>query len=79
MWHPTSSKIGRALSTRGMTHCRWKFAIMAVAISPFLAKRASASVRPSSLACCAGGDIPQSHFGGHSRRTLLVNAGSAPL
>jgi len=77
-----SSKIGRALSTRGITLCRWKFAMTAAAVNPFFARRTSASVRPSSLSCCAPlkfcRSLPQSHFGGRSRRTLPVNAGSAP-
>ena len=73
-----SWKIGRALSTRGVTLCRWKFAMTAAAVNPFFAKRASASVRPSSLSYCAWGDTPQSHFAGRSRSTRLVNAGSAP-
>ena len=58
-WLPgVSSKIGGALSMRGITLCRWKFAMTAAAVNPFFAKRASASVRPSSLACCDGGDPP---------------------
>ena len=51
-------KIGKALSTRGITFCRWKFAMTAAAVNPFLARCASASVMTSSLACCAGGDTP---------------------
>ena len=34
-----SSKIGRALSTRGITLCRWKFPMTAAAVSPFLSER----------------------------------------
>ena len=78
-WLPgVSWKIGRALSARGITLCRWKFAMTAAAVNPFFAKRASASVRPSSLSYCAGGDTPQSHFAGRSQSTLLVNDESAP-
>ena len=44
------SKIGRILSVRGITLCRWKFAMTAAAVSPFLAKRYNALVRTSSLA-----------------------------
>ena len=37
-WLPgVSSKIGRALSTRGITLYRWKFAMTAAAVSPFFA------------------------------------------
>ena len=65
-WLPgVSWKIGRALSTRGITLCRWKFAMTAAAVNPF-------------LSYCAWGDTPQSHFAGRSQSTRLVNAGSAP-
>ena len=73
-----SSKIGRLLSTRGITLCRWKFAMTAAAVSSFLAKRCSALVRTSSLACCFAGDTTQFYFSGLSRSTLLVNAGNKP-
>ena len=43
-------KIGRLLSVRGITLCRWKFAMMAAAVSPFLARHCNALVRTSSLA-----------------------------
>ena len=59
-------KIGMLLSVRGITLCRWKFAMMAAAINPFLARCTSASVRTSSQAWCVGGDTPQSHFAGLS-------------
>ena len=48
----------------------------AAAFSPFLARRCSALVSTSSLACLLWGDTPQPHFSGLSRNTLLVNAGS---
>jgi len=51
-------EIGRLLSVRGITLCRWKFAMTAAAVNPFLAKCTNASVRTSSLAWCAGGDTP---------------------
>ena len=49
-------KIGRLLSVKGITLCRWKFAMTAAAVNPFLARCTSASVRISSLAWRAGGD-----------------------
>ena len=52
------SKIGNLLSMRGITLCRWKFAMTAAAVSPFFTKCCSASVNTSSLACCFGGDTP---------------------
>ena len=71
-----SSKIGRLLSTRGITLCLWKFAMTAATISPFFARYCNALVKTSSLAYCFGGDTPQFHFFGLSQNTLLVNAGS---
>ena len=71
-----SSKIGSLLSMRGITLCRWKFAMTATAVSPFFTKCYSALVNTSSLACCFGGDTPQPHESGFSQSTLLVNAGS---
>ena len=43
-------KIGRLLSVRGITLYRWKFAMTAAAINPFLARCTNALVRTSSLA-----------------------------
>ncbi|XP_039780875.1 glycine-rich RNA-binding protein 2-like [Panicum virgatum] len=40
-----SLKIGRTLSMRGITLCRWKFAMTAVAINPLRSRRSSASVQ----------------------------------
>ena len=71
-----SSKIGSLRSMRGITLCRWKFAMTAAAVSSFFARYYSALVNTSSLVCCFGGDTPQPHFSGFSRSTLLVNAGS---
>ena len=71
-----SSKIGSLLSMRGITLCRWKFAMTAAAVSSFLAKRYSALMRTSILICLLWGDTPQFHFSGLSRSILLVNAGS---
>ena len=45
-----SSKIGRLLSTRGITRCRWKFAMMAAAICSFFTRYHIALVSTSSLA-----------------------------
>ena len=45
-----SLKIGRTLSMRGITLCRWKFAMTAAAINPLRSRRSSASVRTLSLA-----------------------------
>jgi len=45
-----SLKIDRTLSMRGITLCRWKFAIMAAAVNPLRSRRSSASVRTLSLA-----------------------------
>jgi hypothetical protein len=44
------SKIGSFFSMRRITLCRWKFAMTAAAVSPFLARRCNALVRTSSLA-----------------------------
>jgi len=71
-----SSKIGSLRSMRGITLCRWKFAMTAAAVNSFFARYCSALVDTSSLAYCFGGDTPQPHFSGFSRSTLLVNAGS---
>jgi hypothetical protein len=50
-WAPgISLKIGRVLSIRGITLCRWKFAMTAAAVSPVLARCTNALVRTSSLA-----------------------------
>jgi len=51
-------KIGRLRSVRGITLCRWKFAMTEAAVNPFLARCTSASVRTSSLAWCAGSNTP---------------------
>ena len=45
------SKIGSALSMRGITLCRWKFAMTAAAVSSFLTKYHNASVSTSILDC----------------------------
>ena len=44
------SKIGRLLSMRGITLCRWKFAMMVAAVCSFFARYRSALVSTSSLA-----------------------------
>ena len=45
-----SLKIGRTLSMRGITLCRWKFAMSAATVNPLRSRRSSASVRTLSLA-----------------------------
>ena len=42
--------MGKFLSVRGITLCRWKFAMTAAAVNPFLARCRNALVSTSSLA-----------------------------
>ena len=60
-----SSKIGRLLSTRGITLCQWKFVMMAAAINSFFTRYRSVLVSTLSLAWRSWG-TPHFHAFGFS-------------